>query len=230
MVRGRSGHEAVLALALTVAIAAAVSWRAEAQRVDDPRALEVAGAVHAFYAQVSRMQVRFTQHQWTRAYGTTMSSAGRMAIERPGRLRLDYDTPPVFVSSAGRFTYFEPQEGSAGQVTRGTTDAAAAALGILDGTSVLARDFRFALRAGADGPADTDRLVLTPRRASPYASIVLYVSRAPETRGVIRRMAIESHAGDWNRFDFAGEQYGDSVQLPSFEVTVPDGAVELGGS
>ena len=224
----RAHRNVVFALSLIVGITVA-GWPVEAQRADDPQALEVAGAVQSFYGQISRMQARFTQHLWSRAYGTTRSSGGRMVVERPGRIRMDYDTPRgrVFVSTSGRFTYFEPQEGSAGQVARGSTDAAAAALGILDGTADLARDFRFALRAGTDGPADTDQLVLTPRRASPYASIVLYVSRATTSRGVIRRLSIETHERDWNRFDFTGEQYGDRVQRPSFEVAVPEGAVEL---
>jgi outer membrane lipoprotein carrier protein len=217
---------AAMGLALVLAL---VSATPPAAGQDGDPALLVAGAVQAFYGQVTRMQARFTQHLWSRAYGTTRSSAGRLTVERPGRVRMDYDAPRgrVFVSSAGRFTYFEPQEGSAGQVSRGSTDAAAAALGILDGSSDLTRDFRFALRTATDSPADTDRLVLTPRRPSPYASIVLYVSRAVATRGVIRRLACETHEGDWNRFDFSQEQYGSRVELPSFELDVPEGAVEL---
>lgn len=193
-----------------------------------PDALTVAGAVQSFYGQVTRVQSRFQQHYWSHAHQTTTQNAhGRLAVHRPGRLRMDYDTPrgQVVVSQAGRFTLFTPEEDGPGQYAQGSTNAVGAAFGILDGTADLARDFRFALSSPTSSdPPDTDRLVLTPRRASPYVSIVLHVSREERSRGVIRRMSIQMPDGDWNRFDFSAEQYGASVSLPSFDFVIPDGA------
>ncbi|MBX7193097.1 MAG: outer membrane lipoprotein carrier protein LolA [Sandaracinaceae bacterium] len=205
---------------------------AEAQDATPVTAEVVAARVQAFYEQTRTVEARFQQHFWIQAHGRTISSRGTIVIQRPGRIRFDYAQPrgKVVVSTPAGFTYYEPgDDGGAGQFMRGNVDGASAALGFLTGTSDLARDFRFSLRASsAGGPEHTDALELRPRRADPhYRRIVLYVSNDASTLGVVRRVSIEDPDGNWNRFDFSGFQFNRDVNASTFEFQPPSGAREI---
>ena len=106
---------------------------------------------------------------------------------------------------------------------------ASAALGFLTGTADIARDFRISLRSvGSAAPANTDALELRPRRADPrYRRVVLYVSNAAGTEGVVLRVSIEDPDGNWNRFDFSGFQFDRDVSASTFEFDPPSGAREI---
>ncbi len=204
-----------------------------AQEATPVTAEVVAARVQAFYDQTQTVEARFQQHFWIRAYARTQSSRGTIVIQRPGRVRFDYAQPQgkVVVSTPAGFVFFEPgEDGSPGQVMRGQTDGASAALGFLTGTARLDRDFRLALRApgGAAAPANTDALELRPRRADPhFRRVVLYVSNSPDTLGVVRRVSIEDPDGNWNRFDFSGFQFNREVSASTFEYQAPSNAREI---
>jgi outer membrane lipoprotein carrier protein len=192
----------------------------------------VAARVQRFYEQTRTVQARFQQHFWVRAHARTQSSRGTIVIQRPGRIRFDYAQPngKVVVSTPAGFTYYEPGEnGAPGQFMRGNVDGASAALGFLTGTADIARDFRISLRAvGSSPPPNTDALELRPRRPDPhYRRVVLYVSNAAGTEGVVLRVSIEDPDGNWNRFDFAGFQFDREVGASTFEFQPPSGAREL---
>jgi outer membrane lipoprotein carrier protein len=192
----------------------------------------VAARVQRFYDQTRTVQARFQQHFWIRAHARTQSSRGTIVIQRPGRIRFDYAQPSgkVVVSTPAGFTYYEPGEnGAPGQYMRGTVDGASAALGFLTGTADIARDFRISLRSvGASAPPNTDALELRPRRADPrYRRVVLYVSNAAGTEGVVLRVSIEDPDGNWNRFDFSGFQFDRDVNASTFEFQPPSGAREI---
>ncbi|MCS6856836.1 MAG: outer-membrane lipoprotein carrier protein LolA [Sandaracinaceae bacterium] len=199
-----------------------------------PRPEEVLASVQRFYEQTRTLQARFEQHFWMRIYRRTQSSRGTIAVARPGRIRFDYTEPrgKVIVSTPEGFIYYEPGEnGGPGQYARGQIDASSAALGFLTGTVDLARDFLFALRSPDDqSPPHTDPLELRPRRPDPnYRRLILYVDRRPEARGVVHRVAIEDHEGNWNRFDFSEFRFNREIPPSTFRFDPPQGArlVEL---
>ena len=224
-----------LGLALAGAAGAAVSaaGSASAQEASPVTAEVVAARVQAFYDQTRTVEARFQQHFWIRAYSRTQSSRGTLVIQRPGRVRFDYAQPQgkVVVSTPAGFVFFEPgEDGSPGQVMRGQTDGASAALGFLTGTARLDRDFRLALRApgGAAAPEHTDALELRPRRADPhFRRVVLYVDNRPDTLGVVRRVSIEDPDGNWNRFDFSELRFNREVAASTFEYQPPSNAREI---
>ncbi|MBN8609512.1 MAG: outer membrane lipoprotein carrier protein LolA [Deltaproteobacteria bacterium] len=192
----------------------------------------VAARVQAFYDQTRTMEARFQQHFWIRAHGTTRSSRGTVVIQRPGRIRFDYSQPrgQVIASTPAGYTYYEPgDDGAPGQYARGSVEGASSALGFLTGTTNMARDYRFALRAvGPGAPEHTDALELRPRRADPhYRRIVLYVSNEASSLGVVRRVSIEDPDGNWNRFDFSDPQFNREVSASTFEYQPPSGAREM---
>jgi len=193
----------------------------------------VASRVQTFYDQTRAVEVRFEQHFWNRVYARTQSSRGQLLIQRPGRVRFNYDQPrgKVVVSTPAGFVFYEPNEdGTPGQFLRGSSaDGASSALGFLSGTSRLDRDFRFSLRPNVAGqPADTDALELRPRRSDPhYRRIILYVDNRAASVGVVRRVAIEDPDGNWNRFDFSDPHFNRDLSASTFEYAPPAGAHEI---
>lgn len=192
----------------------------------------VAARVQQFYEQTQVVQARFQQHFWNRVHSRTTSSRGQLSIERPGRIRFDYDQPSgkVLVSDGSRWTMYEPIAGSAGQYATGPAAAAStSALGFLMGTARLT-DFRRSLRAPSSSqPAHTDALELVPRRPDPhFRRIVIYVDNQPASLGVVRRVSIEDPDGNWNRFDFTDLRFNRSLDPSTFRYTPPAGARLIG--
>jgi outer membrane lipoprotein carrier protein len=204
----------------------------QAEQATATTAEVVAARVQTFYDQTTTVQANFQQHFWNRAYDRTQSSHGTVSIQRPGRIRFDYTSPrgKVVVSTPEGFVYYEPgEDGSAGQYMRGSSEGASVALGFLTGTARLDRDFTLALlptRAGA--PANTDVLELTPRAADPhFRRVLLYVDQRAATAGVVQRVSIEDHDGNWNRFDFNRPRFNVELPASTFVFTPPSGAREM---
>jgi outer membrane lipoprotein carrier protein len=217
-------HATSFALALSLFAAPALAQ-------DEVTAEVVAARVQSFYDRTPAVRVRFHQHYWSSAYHRTTTSRGTLSISRPGRIRFDYTSPngKVVVSDGTRFTYYEPGEaGESGQYWRGDADGTSSGLGFLTGTSRLDRDYRLRLRDHSTGaPASTDELELRPRRADPHVQrIVLFVSNAPGTEGVVMRVSIQDHDDNWNRFDFSSFAF-DAIGESTFDYTPPEGAREI---
>lgn len=192
----------------------------------------VAARVQAFYEQTRTVQARFQQHFWNRVYQRTQSSTGRVAIQRPGRIRFDYDQPSgkVLVSNRDQWTMYEPgDDGGPGQYARGSSAAASqSAFGFLMGTADLGR-FRRSLReATSTAPSHTDALELIPRRPDPhYRRVIVYVDNQPASAGVVRRVSIEDSDGNWNRFDFLDVRFNRELDAGLFDFTPPAGARDI---
>lgn len=215
--------------ALALALSLALPTLAAAQ--DEVTAEVVAARVQTFYDSTPAVRVRFQQHYWSSAYRRTTTSRGSLSISRPGRIRFDYTLPngKVVVSDGTSFTYYEPgEEGEPGQYWRGSADGTSSGLGFLTGTARLDRDYRLRLREHSRGaPEHTDELELTPRRADPHVQrIVLFVSNAAGTEGVVMRVSIQDHEGNWNRFDFSGFDFA-AIGAGTFDYAPPDDAREI---
>lgn len=195
------------------------------------RAGVVAARVQAFYDQTHTVQARFTQRFWHRIQQRTQTSQGRVSIERPGKIRFDYEQPSgkILVSDGTTWTMFEPDEDGPGQYARGSAAAASTgALGFLMGTASLA-EFRRSLRAPSrNQPAHTDALELRPLRPDPrYSRLVIYVDDRSRSLGVVRRVSIEDPDGNWNTFDFRDLQFNRDLETNLFQYRPPANAREM---
>ncbi len=180
---------------------------------------------------IETLDARFEQAHWQRVLRRSTSSRGRVRIQRPGRVRFDYDPPAarVFVADGDGWLMYEPIEGGAGQFTRGAGGAAAAiAFGALTGSLDVSRH-SVSLRAPlATDPPHTEALELRPRESSaPYRRVVLYMrSEGGATTGIVR-VAVEDPDGNWNRFDLSGLTLNRGVGADAFRFSPPPGAREL---
>ncbi len=193
-------------------------------------AAQVAAEVQAFYDQTTTVRTAFTQAAYDRVYRRTTRSRGVLTIARPGKLRFDYlgGNGKVVVSDGRELTVYEPDDdGSAGQyVQTEVREDAASALGFLTGQSRLDRDFRFRLRDANAFHWRGQVLELTPIRAQPsYRRVFLFVD--PRLPGVVRRVLIQDHEGNLNRFDFQRTEFNRAVDPERFAFTPPRGARRL---
>ncbi|UJR85892.1 LolA family protein [Sandaracinus amylolyticus] len=191
-----------------------------------PTAAELAARVDAFYGRTRTIRARFTQFFFARAYGRTSTSRGSIVIERPGRVRFDYDPPngKIFVAEGERWLMYEPFDGGPGQFSRGTSSALVAALGILSGAIALDA-YRASVGDRSPGaPADTDVLELVPLQRDPHHRCVrLHV----DPRGAVRRVGLLDHEGNWNTFALDALVFDEPIDPSTFTFTPPAGAREI---
>jgi outer membrane lipoprotein carrier protein len=205
-----------------------VSFTARAQ-TRRPSAAEIASQVQSFYDQTTTVATAFDQSHFDRVYNRTTRSRGVLTIARPGKMRFDYlgGDGKVIVSNGRTVTVYEPgDEGAPGQYTRAPVrEGIASALGFLTGQSRIDRDFTFRLANASRFGWSGHVLELRPIRPEPaYRRVYLFVDSSPATAGVVRRVVIQDHAGNTNRFDFRRMRFNRAVELSRFEFSPPRGA------
>ena len=194
----------------------------------------VANWVQRFYDQTSTLQASFYQTYYHRLYRRYQRSIGRLQVSKPGRIRFDYGRPngKIIVSNGERLTIFQPGEpGEAGQyVTRPVGRAALpAAFSFLTGEGRLHDDYRLRLLSARRYRFNGRVLELRPRRADPnIRRVLLFVDHHPDRRGVVRRIRIDDHAGNRNKFEFRGFRFNRAIPGSTFAWRPPAGSHRMG--
>lgn len=197
-------------------------------------AAHVAGLVQRFYDQTRTVQTAFQQTHYDRMYQRTTRSRGILSIERPGKLRFDYlgGNGKVVVSDGRVLTVYEPgDEGGAGQYARTAVreEGIPSALAFLTGAARLDRDFRFRLVDPSRFRWSGYVLELRPRRPEPsYRRAFLYVESNPRAAGVVRRVLVQDHDGNLNRFSFQRMRFNRPLAASRFAFEPPRGATRIG--
>lgn len=185
----------------------------------------VAAAVQAFYAQTDTLEARFTQTHHHRVYARTQRSTGRLVLDKPGRLRFDYDDGKVFLSDGRHFVAYEPGDaGEPGQYAKNAVGASEvpAAFAFLTGDARVS-DYRTRLLSGRSHGWSGPVLELVPRARDPQVRrLVLFVdARLP---GVVHRLRVEDHEGNTNQFELRDVRYDRPVDAARFRFLPPVGS------
>jgi len=230
-------HRMIIAVLAALTIAALPRGAsAQSDRERTPSAAQLAAQVQGFYDQTRTVETAFTQAHYDRVYRRTTRSRGILTISRPGKMRFDYlaGNGKVVVSNGSTLTVYEPgDEGGAGQYVRQPVreEGIPSALAFIAGTSRLDEDYRFRLADPARFRWDGHVLELRPRTSEPaYRRVFLYVDDDPATAGVVRRVLIQDHAGNLNRFDFQRMRFNRPVANARFQFSPPAGARDIGRS
>lgn len=190
-------------------------------------AARVAAEIQAFYDQTTTVRTAFQQAHYDSVYRRTTRSRGVLTIARPGKLRFDYlgGDGKVVVSDGQTMTFYEPgDDHGPGQYARSPMrEDMSSALGFLTGAARLDRDFRFRLGDASSFSWDGQVLELRPLRDEPgYTRMFLFVD--PNAAGVVRRVIVQDHAGNLNRFDFQRTEFNRAIAAERFAFTPPTGA------
>ena len=220
------------ALSLGAGLAAAQPTAERADALDAPRqdspVRRVAAQVQAFYDQTDTLQARFRQLHYHRLYDRRQSASGRLVLDKPGRLRFDYEGGKVFVSDGRFLTAYEPgEEGAPGQYVKSPVgeDAIPGAFAFLTGEGRLDRDYTLRLLDADAWRWDGAVLELRPRRPDPQVRrVVLYVDGDPRRAGVVHRIFVQDHEGNRNLFAFHRMRFNRDVSEGRFAFQPPRGA------
>jgi outer membrane lipoprotein carrier protein len=228
----RSLIAAAAAFAAALAVCESVASVHAQPQARRPDANTVAAWVQTFYDQTRTMRARFEQRYENAVYQRTDRSSGRVSFRKPGMMRFDYAQPngKVVVSDGRRLIVFEPPDTPRGrgqyyEQQMGQAQLPAA-LSFLTGTGSLARDFTFGLLSPQrSGYADGEVLQLRSRRPSPqFSTILLYVERNPQRRGIVQRVLIVDHSNNRNRFDFLDQHFNEAIPETVFRWRPPGNA------
>lgn len=225
----RSKCLVVLSFALALgALVAASSMQVAAQSTTSPDAATVLAEVQARYGALRTLRARFEQRFVHRLHEREERWRGRLAIARPGRVRIDYERPRGRVVSSDGTTLiaYEP-EPSPGQYYEqpASEDVLPVALGVLAGTVNLETDVDARLLDTAGTAFRGSVIELRPRHAVPlYERVLLYVDRGAAQRGRVHRILIVDHAGNTNRFDLSRQEENARLPASSFSFRPPAAA------
>lgn len=197
---------------------------------DRPSARTIAGWVETFHDQTSTFQASFYQTYYHALYQRYQRSKGKLAFEKPGKMRFDYGRPngKVIASDGDQLTVYEPGDGGGpGQYARNDIDEATlpSAFSFLTGVGDLSKDFRFrrldAERWGWRG----ELLELRPKKANArYERVILFVDSRPQLRGVVHKIRIDDHDGNRNKFELSGLKFNREIDGSRFAFQPPDNA------
>ncbi|MFW5921081.1 MAG: LolA family protein [Polyangiales bacterium] len=216
-----------LAAALILALAA-VPTGSDAQ--DRPSARTVAGWVENFHDQTSTFQARFHQTYYHGVYQRYQRSKGKMAFEKPGKMRFDYARPngKVIASDGDELTVYEPgDDGEPGQYTQNDIDDATlpSAFSFLTGMGELDADFRFRLLNADRWGWRGELLELRPKKPNArYKRVILFVDSREQLRGVVHKIRIDDHDGNRNKFELGGMKFNREIDGSRFAFRPPSDA------
>jgi outer membrane lipoprotein carrier protein len=226
----------LVSLGLGAAFAARADFTESGSALAAPRRADVpadarstAAAVQAFYDQTDSLEARFVQTHHHRIYARTQRSTGRIVLDKPGRLRFDYDDGKVFLSDGRHFVAYEPGDaGEPGQFVKTEVGASEvpSAFAFLTGDTRVA-DYRTRLldarRYGWSGRV----LELVPRARDPQMKrLVLFLD--PALPGVVHRLRVEDHEGNTNQFSLRDVRYDRPVEATRFQFSPPPGSRRAG--
>jgi len=238
--RRRSSLLSLSALAVMAALLLPLPGAAQRQEATPrqsraDRARHVSAQVQAFYDQTQSLETRFYQTFYHRAYGRYMRSRGTLRIDKPGRMRFDYDRPngKIVVSDGARILAYEPGDdsGEPGQYFENTLAAdPLSALSFLTGDARLEQTYRTRLLDARRYHFAGHVLELRPRRADPRVRrILLFVDAHPERAGVIHRLRIDDHDGNRNKIELRRTRFNRELSDALFSWRPPAGARRVGG-
>ena len=227
--RKRAGLIAAFA-AVAVGAALITPVASRAQRATPAVSVQtVAARVQHFYDQMGSLDARFEQRYYHKLYQTTQRSSGRLAFEKPGRMRFDYAAPngKVVVSDGSHLIAWEPGDGGAGQHVEApvTEDALPGAFGFLLGTARIGRDYDYRLLDATRYRWRGHVLELRPREADPnVARVLLFVDGRNGREGVVHKLRIVDHEGNMNQFTFGSMRFNRGVDDARFAWQPPSGS------
>jgi outer membrane lipoprotein carrier protein len=166
-----------------------------------PSAAQVVADVQKYYNATNKFEAHFRQKYTNTIMGKTSISDGKVYIEKPGKMRWDYQAPDIkyYISDGTTLWVYEKANKQAIKQSL-ENQLLPVAITFLYGQGDLSKDFTPSLDAGKFG-APTDRVVkLVPKApTAQYKSLWLVVDPAD---GHVKESIIEEVSGNLNSFSF----------------------------
>jgi outer membrane lipoprotein carrier protein len=217
----------LLPLVLVVAAAPAAPAAKPAAPVapaPDPAVAAVVLRMQKQYDQMQDLKARFQQETTNAATGRKKTATGQVQLKKPGRLRMDYETPDkqLYVSNGQQFWYWVPAEKTAYKNDPRNAQLPAA-FAFLMGKGKLGDEFVVsAAKELPYGAAGDHKLSLKPRQPqTTYKNIYFVVD--PKTDLVKQTILIDA-AGNVNAIAFLDVKVNGKLADAAFKWTPPGDA------
>ena len=177
--------------------------------------------VQKHYDSVKDIRAKFVQKSFSAAMGTETESHGSVVVERPGKMRWEYDAPDgrVIVLDKDAIRIWNPEEKQLQIAPLSPDNVSPTALGFLLGKSVLRETFD---ASAIEGQARPERgLRLRPKAEGGFESLELWFD--PKTYQ-LRESIVVDLFGNKTRVLLTEAVENGGVPPGSFELTAPAGA------
>lgn len=190
-----------------------------------PSAPQLAAAVDHHYNSLKRLRVHFTETY--EGMGMDRHESGVLLLEKPGRMRWNYNTPPgkVFVLDGKYGWFYTPGDAQVQQIPAKKLDDLRSPLRFLLGHAQLAKE----LESITMTPADNGQFRLhgVPRGMEQRVrSLELTVT----ADGTIHVMTLEELDGSRTTFAFMNEEENPALAAETFRFAPPAGVPVVEGT
>lgn len=186
-----------------------------------PSALALAQRVDHHYDSLHALKAKFTESY--AGLGMNRTESGTLLLEKPGRMRWDYDSPPgkVFLLD-GKFGWFyTPGAPQVQRVAAKELDDLRSPLRFLLGHTDLEKELSgLAVTADASGNGN---LVLTGQPKGQKNRVSRVTLTVEPATGAIDDLEIDETDGAITRFAFIGQQPNAALPADSFRFAPPQG-------
>ncbi|RMH37152.1 MAG: hypothetical protein D6690_03600 [Nitrospirae bacterium] len=202
---------------------------AQSKDLTSENALATLHRIDAAYAKIHDLQADFVQETRIAGFTTTLTSSGRVYLQKPGRLRWEYVEPTVeqILVEGDAWSMYVPQHQQVvkGKVTNLTASKAPVAL--LQGVGKLAEQFDVV--PPAPDLAQRDDLIwltLIPKpHEREHATVTKIVVGVDPQTWLIRQLILHEASGNISTFRFTNIAVNRGLSAEVFTLAVPDDVV-----
>ncbi len=185
-----------------------------------PDTAELLAAIQANYDAIESIDAQFEQRSHVAALGRDEVARGRVIVERPGRMRWEYESPEpsIIVVDGTSVQIYSPSERKLQIAPLSPQTLSPTALGFLLGGADLPSTFRAELLEVSD-PTEL-RLRLVPKQEAGFQHLELRLDAASHR---LRGSVLVDLFGNRTELLFRDVRHDGEVPPDAFEIRVPDG-------
>jgi outer membrane lipoprotein carrier protein len=171
------------------------------------------------YESTKTMEADFQQTVESAALASPLKTAGKVAFEKPNRMRWDYDPPDkqTIVGDGETLWLYQPDMNQVIKTPLGQAFQAATPLTFLAGLGRIERDFDASLEKQT---SEAWVLKLIPKRDAALGALGLTVRKSDAS---IAEARITDAAGTTTRIAFTNEKRNGTIEQARFKFTPPPG-------
>lgn len=181
---------------------------------------KVVAKVQKLYDGTTDFSARFEQTYEMKAMGRSSQSKGRVAFQRPGRIRFDYETPMVKTYAVDGTTLwvFQPEDGQALVDKCFKADGLTASLVFLGGSGKIVDQFTTQLVPADDAHLGLQLIPRSPQQT--YQAITLWVDKKTYE---VKKTEVLDAQGNPNTFVFVDVRRNKGVKKTDVTFAPPPG-------
>jgi outer membrane lipoprotein carrier protein len=187
-------------------------------------AKQLAARVDRHYNHLRTLQTAFTETY--QGMGMERTDSGTLLLEKPGRMKWEYDSPPgkIFLLDGKYAWFYTPGDAQVERISARHLNDLRSPLRYLLGHTELEKEISNLTMTPAPGGCFT--LAGQPKDAQ---NRIAHVALIVTARGVITGISIKDTGGALTRFTFTHEQPGAAIPAGTFHFTPPPGVPVVNG-